>query len=113
MKITRVKFKSATQHVPGVKGGVSQIIVGDGCDPAWGGGNITSLEYDRSSNSLAIRKGARFERMNEAERASQPSFDVSLIPWDQVDCASAVDDREQDDDPPPAKPAQQQGNQRR
>jgi len=128
MKITRVNFKNR-QIIMGVGSANSQLCVGVACDTQWGGGKITSLEYDPITASLAIRKGARFERINEGERAGMPSFDVALVPWLNVDCACMVDEEApkalvspvvmemlkeaKEADPPPAKPIPQQGQSRR
>ena len=93
---------------------------------------VTSLEYDRKTNSLVVRKGSKFERINPAERTGRlSSFDASLVAWGNVACAQAIDDapvapaqataakdgtgpngealgKEAEKDPPPAKPIQQQ-----
>lgn len=92
MKITKVKFKSSAQPVIGVRGGMAYISIGDDCDNAWGGGKVTSLEYDRATHSLAIRKGKPFERVAPTERGGMQTFDAALVAWDNVDNACAVDE---------------------
>jgi hypothetical protein len=94
MEITRVKFKSATQQIIGVGAGRQWISVGDICDASWGGGNVTTLKYDAATQSLHIRKGARFQRLTDEERIHQPSFDVAIVPWSDVSCACGVDEEE-------------------
>ena len=107
MKITRVKFKSSTQQIAGVGSSKQFIGLGDACDTAWGGGTITSMEYDQSTASLHIRKGARFERVQEQERTGQPSFDVAIVPWCDISWGAGVDEK-------PAQSQQNnQGNQQR
>ena len=94
MKITSIKFNSSAQQILGIGSAKQFVRVGDQCDNAWGGGFITSLDYDPASASLLIRKGGRFERIQPQERESLPSFDVAIVPWLNVSCACGVDGEE-------------------
>ena len=107
MKITRVKFKSSAQQIAGVGSSKQFIGVGDACDGAWGGGNITSMEYDQATASLHIRKGARFERVQEQERGNQPSFDVAIVPWCDISWGCGCDEKQAARDQPSNQVSQQ------
>jgi hypothetical protein len=91
MKLTRVIFKTST-NVPGVKMSCKQICPGDPCSGEWGGGTVTSLEFDRASASLVVRKAGKFERINPEQRKGLPTFDAVMVPWADVESACACDD---------------------
>lgn len=125
MKIRHVVFNSSVSlPMVGALGGggsLKTLDLGMPCNVQWGGGVIAALEYDRSSNSLVIRKDKPFMS------ASGEKFDCVLVPWPHVNRSLGIDEPKavkqepvqppaepptKDADPPPAKPIQQ-GQQRR
>ena len=123
MKLIQAHVEESIR-IPTIHNGGSHLFVGMGCSVAWGGGKITSLEYDVSKNSLAIRKDRKFKNAQKQEE-----YDVELVPWSRVIRASGVDEKvatqpagakdganpdgealskEPEQDPPPARPIPQE-----
>ena len=71
----------------GLQARASVVAVGDDTDHAWGGGVITSLDYDRKWNAVLVSKGKPFKHLG----GTLKSFDVAIIPWQHVAMARGVE----------------------
>jgi hypothetical protein len=94
MKICKVQIASG-RSFQGIKSGITQLKPGDPCDPAWGGGVVTSLAYDSDLNSIAVRKDRPFKHQD----GKMPAFDVLAIPFALVEAVALLDEPKADELP--------------
>lgn len=92
MQLTHV-FLNRVMPAVGVGGQapIKTIFIGTKCSDAYGGGTIESLTYERSLNSLVIRKGCPFIIKGNGTKPNE-KFDYVAVPWDHVEYAYGVGD---------------------
>ena len=87
LKIHTVQLTGNLSFI-GLQARAAVVAVGDDTDHAWGGGRITSLEYDRKWNGVLVRKEKPFRHIGGVLKP----FDVAVIPWQHVLMARVVDE---------------------
>lgn len=87
MKIQAVQF-AGNHNFIGLRMAASVLAVGDAADASWGGGTVKSLDYDRPTNSLIVRKTVPFVHLGGALKP----FDYVAIPWDHIEMARVLED---------------------
>lgn len=76
------------------------IRVGDRCNPAYGGGNILSIEFSKAKGAVIIRKDCKF--VDPAQKGLG-EFDCVMISMAKIVCAYAVDEAVQVQQPQAAQ----------
>lgn len=112
MKLTYINLPEGTWSIRGVgRNRNREFFLGMGCENAWGGGFVSSMELiDGSTNLVRIRKDRPFVGPPDPNKGNKQETFTSVV----VSVAQYIPVEDEASDPPAAKPVQQQsGNQQR